>query len=63
VLFHSGDYAGSTHRTSGEIREQTFSGAGIFYERGWWSFEQIPEPSVGAILTVGGIMLLARRKP
>ena len=62
LLIRSGDYAGSTHRTSGEIREETFSGVGIFYERGYWSVAQIPEPSVGVFLALGTIVWLASRK-
>lgn len=62
LLIHSGEYAGSTHRTSTEIQEQTFSGVGIFSERGYWSFSQIPEPSVFALLTLGGVICVARRK-
>jgi len=62
VLIHSGDYEGSTHRTSTETQEQTFSGVGVFSERGYWSFTQIPEPSVSALLTVGGIALVTKRR-
>jgi len=56
LVIHSGDYAGSTHRTSGEIREETFSGVGIFYERGYWSVAQVPEPSTAALLSAAGII-------
>jgi len=31
-------------------------------EHGWWSFQQIPEPSFGALLALGGIAWLTRRK-
>lgn len=62
LLIHSGDYAGSTHRTSGEIREETFSGVGIFYERGYWSVAQIPEPSTAALLGTAGIIWLWQRR-
>jgi hypothetical protein len=56
VLLHSGEYAGSQYRTSGDIREQNFSGVGIFYERGYWTFAQIPEPSPILLFGLGGVI-------
>lgn len=62
VLLHDAEFANYPHRTSTEIQEQTFSGVGIFSERGYWSFAQIPEPSVSALLAVGCIAWVAKRK-
>ncbi|HSU54455.1 MAG TPA: hypothetical protein VLT36_10375 [Candidatus Dormibacteraeota bacterium] len=61
VLIFSGDYAGSTHRTSGEIWEKPFSDPNYLWEeRGYWSVAQIPEPSVVVLLMPSAALLIAR---
>jgi len=62
LLIHNGEFANYPHRTSTEIREESFSGGGLFYERGFWTFSQIPEPSVPTLLFVGGTAYIARRR-
>jgi hypothetical protein len=41
---------------SGTIEEKPFSGSDLFFERGYWTYAEIPEPSV-IILFIAGVCL------
>jgi hypothetical protein len=38
---------------TGSIEEKPFSGSDLFYERGFWTFSEIPEPSTLSLVIVG----------
>ena len=58
VVLHGGFFAGSPYRTAGDIRESLFSGTQLWYEQGYWSFAQIPEPSCISLLCLAGLVSL-----
>jgi hypothetical protein len=35
------------------MREKPFFGPDIYFEPGYWTYTTIPEPSAGALLTIG----------
>jgi len=48
---------------AGTIEEKPISGADSFYERGFWTFDEIPEPSTAALLTVGiGLWIIRKER-
>ena len=52
AVLHGGFFAGSPYRTAGDIREASFSGPTLWYETGYWTYAQIPEPSTAAFLAL-----------
>lgn len=46
--------------SEGTMRERPFSGADIYFEPGYWTYTTIPEPSVGALSTLGLLAFIAR---
>ena len=61
AVLHGGFFVGSPYRTAGDIREASFSGPTLWYETGYWTYAQIPEPSTAAFLGIAGIRWLLRR--
>jgi len=39
-----------------------FAGGTTITEHGWWTYQQIPEPSMSALLAVAGVIWIAKRK-
>jgi hypothetical protein len=62
VFTGGGQFPGIPFRTAGDIREIGPSGATLWYEQGYWTAVQIPEPSSVAVLIAGGLIFLLRRK-
>ena len=55
LVIEGGGLSGSDHRTAGLMWEQYMSTPiDLWYERGYWSIAQIPEPSSSALLFFGG---------
>src|SRR6266481_10091123 len=42
---------------SGTMMEQTMSGQTLYFEQGFWTYSQIPEPSVAALSGLGLLIL------
>jgi len=47
-------------RMAGDIREKPISGPDMYFEMGYWSYEQIPEPTTGAFFLAGAALLATR---
>jgi hypothetical protein len=63
LVIIGGGLSGSDHRTAGLMWEQPMSSSDfLWYERGYWSVAQIPEPSTAALLSTAGIICLWRRR-
>lgn len=63
LLITGGGLSGSTHRTGGLMWERPMSSSTfLYFEPGYWSWAQIPEPSSAAVLFLGGMTWLSRRK-
>jgi len=46
--------------SDGLLHEKPFSGPDIYFEPGYWSYTPIPEPSIGALSTLGILTLIGR---
>jgi len=58
VLTGGGQFPGVPFRTSGDIREIGPSGTTLWYEQGYWTAVQIPEPSSIALFCLIGFISL-----
>lgn len=58
-----GNQFGSPYRTAGVIWEQVYgSPDDLWYERGYWTSAQIPEPSMAALIAIGSISFILRAR-
>jgi hypothetical protein len=68
VTFQLNDYSRGTEvllggqGSQGLIHEKPFSGPDIYFEPGYWTYAQIPEPNVLSLLSVGSGLLLILKK-
>jgi hypothetical protein len=66
VTFQLNDYSRGTEvllggqGSQGLIHEKPFSGPDIYFEPGYWTYAPIPEPSIGALSTLGILTLIGR---
>ena len=61
VLTGGGQFPAIPYRTSGDIREIGPSGNTLWYEQGYWTAVQIPEPCFLPSFLSGGMILLLYR--
>lgn len=45
----------------GTMMEQTMSGQTLYFEQGFWTYSQIPEPSTVSLIAVGTLFFLFRK--
>jgi len=59
LIVEGGGLSGSDHRTAGIMWEQIMSAPNdLWFERGYWSVAQVPEPSCTTLLGFSGLVLL-----
>jgi len=47
---------------TGVMHEKPFSGGDLYFETGYWTYSEIPEPSSAILLTAGCILLMHRKR-
>jgi len=63
LVIEGGFILGSPYRTAGIIWEQVMSAPDdLWFERGYWSVQQIPEPAVGSLAVVAAVTVFVSRR-